>query len=88
MQRTFSAFWMVLFLFVAPLHAEPNVYGEQRISGWWNALLMIFRKPGKSPNVTTCTCRFWKWQCRWCTTKKKPTITMKCRGAAAGRFPL
>ena len=54
MQRTFSAIWMILFLFVAPLHAEPNVYGEQRISGWW----MIFRKPGSSLNVTICTCHF------------------------------
>ncbi len=34
MQRTFSAIWIVLFFFVAPLHAEPKVYGEQRISGW------------------------------------------------------
>ena len=28
MQRLFPALWVVLFLVVSPLHAEPKVYGE------------------------------------------------------------
>ena len=38
MQRLFPALWVVLFLVVSPLHAEPKVYGEQRIHRWWDAL--------------------------------------------------
>ena len=38
MQRLFPALWVVLFLVVSPLHAEPKVYGEQRIHRWWDAV--------------------------------------------------
>lgn len=38
MQRLFPALWVVLFLVASPLHAEPKVYGEQRIHRWWDAV--------------------------------------------------
>ena len=87
MQRTFSAFWMILFLFVAPLHAEPNVYGEQRISGWWNALTDDISQTWEQPQRYDLYLPFLSWHARFMYDKEKPISTTKCRGAVAWAFP-
>jgi palmitoyl transferase len=88
MQRTFSAFWMVLFLFVAPLHAEPNVYGEQRISGWWNALTDDISQTWEQPQRYDLYLPFLSWHARFMYDKKNRQIQRNAVGRRAGRFPL
>ena len=58
MQRLFPALWVVLFLVVSPLHAEPKVYGEQRIHRWWDAVTDDIAQTGNSRIVTISTFRF------------------------------
>ncbi len=87
MQRTFSAIWIVLFFFVAPLHAEPKVYGEQRINGWWNALTDDISQTWEQPQRYDLYLPFLSWHARFMYDKEKPTITTKCRGAGIGACP-
>lgn len=58
MQRLFPALWVVLFLVVSPLHAEPKVYGEQRIHRWWDAVTDDIAQTWNSRIVTISTFRF------------------------------
>ncbi|MHA1056232.1 lipid IV(A) palmitoyltransferase PagP [Enterobacter mori] len=71
MQRTFSAIWIVLFLFAAPLHAEQKVYGEQRISGWWNTLTDDISRTWEEPQRYDLYLPFLSWHARFMYDKEK-----------------
>ncbi len=45
MQHCRLIVWATLIIFATAVQAEDHVYGEQRISGWWNWLKTMFRKP-------------------------------------------
>ena len=71
MQRLFPALWMALFVFIFPLHAEPGVYGEQRISRWWNALTEDISQTWHQPERYDLYLPFLSWHARFMYDKEK-----------------
>ena len=71
MQRLFPALWVVLFLVVSPLHAEPKVYGEQRIHRWWDAVTDDIAQTWEQPDRYDLYLPFLSWHARFMYDKEK-----------------
>lgn len=71
MQRLFPALWVVLFLVASPLHAEPKVYGEQRIHRWWDAVTDDISQTWEQPDRYDLYLPFLSWHARFMYDKEK-----------------
>lgn len=88
MQRLFPALWVVLFLVVSPLHAEPKVYGEQRIHRWWDAVTDDIAQTWEQPDRYDLYLPFLSWHARFMYDKEKTDNYNEMPWAGAGRVPL
>lgn len=71
MQRLFPTLLVVLFLVVSPLHAEPKVYGEQRIHRWWDAVTDDIAQTWEQPDRYDLYLPFLSWHARFMYDKEK-----------------
>ncbi|CAM7676234.1 lipid IV(A) palmitoyltransferase PagP [Enterobacter sp. RHB15-C17] len=62
---------IMLMWFVAPLYAEPGVYGEQRITGWWNNLTSDVSQTWNAPQNYDLYLPFLSWHARFMYDKEK-----------------
>lgn len=53
------------------LHAEPGVYGEQRITGWWNNLTSDVSQTWNEPQNYDLYLPFLSWHARFMYDKEK-----------------
>lgn len=89
MQRLFPALWVVLFLVVSPLHAEPKVYGEQRIHRWWDALTEDISQTWEQPDRYDLYLPFLSWHARFMYDKEKNgQLQRNAVGRGAGHISL
>ncbi|WP_230350786.1 lipid IV(A) palmitoyltransferase PagP [Lelliottia sp. WAP21] len=71
MRRILALMGTLLVLFALPLRAEPGVYGEQRIAGWWEAISNDVSQTWHEPQYYDLYVPFLSWHARFMYDKEK-----------------
>ncbi|MDH0360596.1 hypothetical protein N7298_17595, partial [Aeromonas caviae] len=71
MRRCLRIVWGTLFIFAFAVQAETKVYGEQRVSGWWNWLKDDVSQTWNQPQNYDLYLPFLSWHNRFMYDKEK-----------------
>lgn len=71
MQHCRLIVWATLIIFATAVQAEDHVYGEQRISGWWNWLKNDVSQTWNQPQNYDLYLPFLSWHNRLTYDKEK-----------------
>jgi lipid IVA palmitoyltransferase len=71
MQQLRIALLIVMAWLALPLHAEPGVYGEQRITRWWGELTTDISGTWNAPQNYDLYLPFLSWHARFMYDKEK-----------------
>ncbi|STW06141.1 lipid A acylation protein PagP [Klebsiella grimontii] len=71
MQRCLRVAWGIVFIFAFSVQAETKIYGEQRVSGWWNWLKNDVSQTWNEPQNYDLYLPFLSWHNRFMYDKEK-----------------
>lgn len=75
MRRCLRIVWGTLFIFAFAVQAETKVYGEQRVSGWWNWLKDDVSQTWNQPQNYDLYLPFLSWHNRFMYYKGFPGMS-------------